>query len=120
MIKINYKLNLILLVLLAWQQVSYAQVPEDFALNVCAKTRLHTSDTNRTIVTINWRSAGSTPFSTSYRFKTKNDLFWGAPIALAATDTFFIDTIPTGSEREYLYLQEIRAPRSGSDAHSHP
>lgn len=83
---------------------SFAQVAQDFALDVCATTQLHTLDTTRTIVTINWRSAGSTPYSTVYRYKVKNGLFWSAVVVLGASDTSFIDTIATGTEREYQII----------------
>ncbi len=83
---------------------TFAQVAQDFTLDVCATTQLLTSDTTRTIVTVKWSSTSTTPYSTGYRYKVKNSLFWSSFIALGVSDTCIIDTIGTGSEREYQII----------------
>jgi len=89
---------------------AHAQVPEDMTLNVCAKTKLYTLDTTRTVVTIFWKSSPTAALVQNYRFKGKTGLFWGATINIPLTDTFFRDTIPTGSEREYIVRKDTVTP----------
>lgn len=87
-----------------------AQQPEDVTIDVCAQTRLHTFDTTRSIITISWSAFNTTPITLRYRFKDKTATNWGVWNNLATTATSFIDTIPTGTEREY----QVDADTSGA------
>ena len=95
---------IILIYLIGIGNLLIAQTPKDFSLDLCASTSLHTLDTTRTIVTIKWSSAATTPLATGYRYKTKSAVLWNSITLLTAADTSFIDTIPTSSEREYQVL----------------
>jgi hypothetical protein len=87
-----------------------AQQPEDVTIDVCAQSRLHTFDTTRSIITVSWSSFNTTPLTLRYRFKNKTANAWGAWSNLLTSATSFIDTIPTGNEREY----QVEADTSGT------
>lgn len=100
----NLKLIFVVFFVFVIKQNVFAQVPEDMALDVSATTKLHTSDTARTIVTIQWSASATTPVTSRYRYKAKNSTLWSSFVVLTASATSFIDTITTGIEREYQVL----------------
>jgi len=106
--------KLLLIVSMLASASLYAQSPEDMTLNVCAKTELYTLDTTKTIVTVFWKSSPTAALRQNYRFKSKTSLSWSSVNNITLSDTFFTDTITTGSEREYIVRKDTVNPTAAN------